>query len=244
VQPAGASGQQPYALRFLSDGRRPWYSYFGSNKIATVDPDTMEVKEFVLPESKTRIRRMGVTSDDMIWYGDWSNGKLVRFNPKDGTFFYNPRPQQIADSTRVNHAEDGSVHYTPRYGAAKDQSGFGVLYPDKDKITTLAPRMLNGAPLADGMSGVGRTAAPAGRCMPGGGMPPYDYASGYRGHAMSNRYSGSRPCLRPRDRCTPPSGKTRFWTPFCASWCASWKWPAQPFPEPASLTGTPSRRSQ
>ena len=45
VQPAGAPGQQPYALRFLSDGRRPWFSYFGSNKIATVDPDTMEVKE-------------------------------------------------------------------------------------------------------------------------------------------------------------------------------------------------------
>ena len=84
VQPAGAPGQQPYALRFLSDGRRPWYSYFGSNKIATVDPDTMEVKEFVLPESKTRIRRMGVTSDDMIWYGDWSNGKLSRFDPKTG----------------------------------------------------------------------------------------------------------------------------------------------------------------
>ena len=38
------------------------------------------------------------------------------------------------------------MHYTSRYGAAKDQSGFGVLYPDKDKITTLAPRMLNGAP--------------------------------------------------------------------------------------------------
>ena len=70
----------------------------------------------------------------------------VRFNPKDGTFLYYPRPQQIADSTRVNHAEDGSVHYTPRYGAAKDQSGFGVLFTDKDKITTLAPRMLNGAP--------------------------------------------------------------------------------------------------
>jgi virginiamycin B lyase len=25
---------------------------------------------------------MGVTSDDMIWFGDWSNGKLTRFNPK------------------------------------------------------------------------------------------------------------------------------------------------------------------
>ena len=57
-----------------------------------------------------------------------------------------PRSSVVADSTRVMHAEDGSVHYTARYGAAKDQSGFGVLFPDKDKIRTLAPRMLNGAP--------------------------------------------------------------------------------------------------
>ena len=39
----------------------------------------------MLPDPKTRIRRMDVTSDDMIWFGDWSNGKLVRFNPKDGS---------------------------------------------------------------------------------------------------------------------------------------------------------------
>ena len=51
----------------------------------------------------------------------------------------------MADSTRVSHAEDGSVRYTPRYGAAKDTSRFGVLYPDKDKIN-LAPLMLTGAP--------------------------------------------------------------------------------------------------
>ncbi|MEA2990572.1 MAG: virginiamycin lyase [Alphaproteobacteria bacterium] len=83
--PVGAAGQQPYALRFLSDGRQPWYSYFGSNKIATIDPDTFALKEFTLPDAKTRIRRMDVTSDDMIWFGDWSNGKLVRFNPRDGS---------------------------------------------------------------------------------------------------------------------------------------------------------------
>jgi hypothetical protein len=69
----------------------------------------------------------------------------VRFNPRTQAFTYYPRPQFVADSTRVSHAEDGSVHYTPRYGAAKDTSGFGVLYPDKDKIN-LAPLMLNGAP--------------------------------------------------------------------------------------------------
>ena len=84
MQPAGSPGQQPYSLRFLSDGVQPWFSYWGTNKIATVDPKTLKVTEYVLPDSKTRIRRMGVTSDDMIWYGDWSNGKLCRFNPKTG----------------------------------------------------------------------------------------------------------------------------------------------------------------
>ncbi len=71
-------------MRFLSDGKQPWFSFWGTNKIATVDPKTFQVTEFVLPDPKTRIRRMGVTSDDMIWYGDWSNGKLSRFNPKTG----------------------------------------------------------------------------------------------------------------------------------------------------------------
>jgi len=27
---------------------------------------------------------MGVTSDDMLWYGDWGTGKLARFEPKTG----------------------------------------------------------------------------------------------------------------------------------------------------------------
>jgi virginiamycin B lyase len=84
VTPAGGPGQQPYALRFLSDGVTPWFSYFGSNKLAKVDPVTMEVKEYVLPDSRTRARRMGVTSDDMIWFGDWSNGRLNRFDPRTG----------------------------------------------------------------------------------------------------------------------------------------------------------------
>jgi len=82
--PNGPPGQQPYALRFLSDGRQPWFSYWGSNKIATIDPDKLELKEYVLPDARSRIRRMGVTSDDMLWYGDWGTGKLARFEPKTG----------------------------------------------------------------------------------------------------------------------------------------------------------------
>jgi virginiamycin B lyase len=82
--PNGPSGQQPYALRFLSDGRQPWFSYWGSNKIATIDPDKLELKEYILPDARTRIRRMGVTSDDMIWFGNWATGKLGRLDPKTG----------------------------------------------------------------------------------------------------------------------------------------------------------------
>jgi virginiamycin B lyase len=82
--PKGPPGQQPYALRFLSDGVTPFFSFFGANKLATFDPVTLEPKEYTLPDPRTRIRRMTVTSDDMIWYGDWATGKLARFEPKTG----------------------------------------------------------------------------------------------------------------------------------------------------------------
>jgi len=36
--------------------------------------------------------------------------------------------------------------YAPRYGAVAGSGGFGVLYPDMDKITTLAPLGLNEGP--------------------------------------------------------------------------------------------------
>jgi virginiamycin B lyase len=39
---------------------------------------------------------MGVTSDDMLWYGNWGTGKLARFNPKTGqvTEWESPSGQQ------------------------------------------------------------------------------------------------------------------------------------------------------
>jgi virginiamycin B lyase len=34
MQPAGSPGQMPYALRFLSDGVQPWFSFWRTNKLA------------------------------------------------------------------------------------------------------------------------------------------------------------------------------------------------------------------
>ena len=127
-----------------------WATAQHPGKIAKLDQKTGRWQMWDIPHRGAQPYEASVDKDGNVWFPDTSQPDRpmanVRFNPKDGRFTFYPRPQFVADSTRVNHAEDGSVHYTARYGAAKDQSGFGVLFPDKDKITTLAPRMLNGAP--------------------------------------------------------------------------------------------------
>ena len=127
-----------------------WATAQHPGKVAKLDQKTGRWQMWDIPHRGAQPYEASVDRDGNIWFPDTSQPDRpmanVRFNPKDGRFTFFPRPQFVADSTRVNHAEDGSVHYTARYGAAKDQSGFGVLFPDKEKITTLAPRMLNGAP--------------------------------------------------------------------------------------------------
>lgn len=72
---------RPYGIVMDTDGRRPWIALFGSNKVATVDPETMELSEFELPRAGTRPRRLQITSDGMLWYGDYAGGVLGRFDP-------------------------------------------------------------------------------------------------------------------------------------------------------------------
>ena len=133
-----------------------WVGIWAAGKrpgmVAKLDPRTGRWTFWDIPHRGAQPYEVSVDKDGNIWFPDKNERRPdhpmenVRLNPRDGTFTFYPRPQFMADSTRVVHAEDGSVHYTARYGSAKDSSAFGVLYPDKDKITTLAPRMLNGPP--------------------------------------------------------------------------------------------------
>jgi virginiamycin B lyase len=72
----------PYGVAVNSKGQ-PWFNLFATNKIATVDPKTMEYKEYALADDRTRARRLALTSDDAIWYGDY-RGYLGRLDPKTG----------------------------------------------------------------------------------------------------------------------------------------------------------------
>jgi len=83
----GRGGQmgssRPYGIEMDSKDR-PWIVLFNTNKIATVDPETFALKTFDLPDPGARPRRIGITSDDMVWYVDYARGYLGRLDPASG----------------------------------------------------------------------------------------------------------------------------------------------------------------
>ena len=81
----------PYGIRINSQGV-PWYVDFRGNRIGSVDPKTMEIKEYPLPNADARPRRLTITSDDVIWYTDFPRGTLGRFDPKTGQVKEWPSP--------------------------------------------------------------------------------------------------------------------------------------------------------
>jgi virginiamycin B lyase len=70
----------------------PFVCDFGTNKIISIDPKTMAIKEFELPNAESRPRRIAITRDDVIWYADYSRGYLGRLDAKTGKVSEWPSP--------------------------------------------------------------------------------------------------------------------------------------------------------
>lgn len=85
VIPVPTERARPYGIRMAPDRETPWIALFGTNKIATVNPETMELTEIELPREEIRPRRLDVTSDGNVWYGDYASGYIGRYNPEDGS---------------------------------------------------------------------------------------------------------------------------------------------------------------
>lgn len=73
----------PYGIRVNTQGRL-FISYNGTNKIASMDPNTMEIREYELPDPASRSRRLVTTSDDMVWFVNSALGRLGRLDPRTG----------------------------------------------------------------------------------------------------------------------------------------------------------------
>lgn len=84
---------RPYGIRLDSNGR-PWVALLGTNALATVDPETLELEIYRTPRAETRPRRIAITSDDAVWYTDYDQGFLGRLEPQTGAFteWKNPSP--------------------------------------------------------------------------------------------------------------------------------------------------------
>lgn len=76
------TGVRPYGIKADSRGRS-WIALLGTNALGMVEPSTMEMTTFELPEGAAP-RRLEVDSSDRIWYVDYARGKLARFDPESG----------------------------------------------------------------------------------------------------------------------------------------------------------------
>jgi virginiamycin B lyase len=65
---------------------------FGANRISRIDPATMAIKEWTLPNPESRPRRIAITSGDIVWYADYSRGYLGRLDTKTGDVKEWPSP--------------------------------------------------------------------------------------------------------------------------------------------------------
>jgi virginiamycin B lyase len=70
----------------------PFFAEFGTNRIGEIDPNTLAIREHVLPNPGTRPRRIAITSDDVLWYSDYARGFLGRYYPKNGAAHEWPSP--------------------------------------------------------------------------------------------------------------------------------------------------------
>ena len=80
VYDASTERSRPYGVIVHDD--QPWFVFFGTNKLATVIDG--ELKEIELPRESTRPRRLAVTDDGMVYYGDYADGYIGQYNPEDG----------------------------------------------------------------------------------------------------------------------------------------------------------------
>lgn len=79
------NGARPYGMDLDSSGR-PWIALLGTNKLATVDPETMELRTVDIPWEGARPRRLAVGSDDRIYFVDYARGRVGIYDPSSESF--------------------------------------------------------------------------------------------------------------------------------------------------------------
>ncbi|MCP5349004.1 MAG: cytochrome C [Pseudomonadales bacterium] len=74
---------RPYGIQVAQDGT-VWIAYNGTNKLGALNPDSMEIRYYEVPDTRTRIRRLSLDSEGMVWFVNSTLGKIGRLDPQTG----------------------------------------------------------------------------------------------------------------------------------------------------------------
>lgn len=105
------SNAHPYGIQINSHGV-PFFCEFFTNKLASIDPRTMAIREYALPEG-VRPRRIAIDSADRIYYTDFERGHLGRLDPKSGkSKLWNSPGGESSNPYGIVITPDGMVWYS------------------------------------------------------------------------------------------------------------------------------------
>src|SRR5439155_22614583 len=76
------ANSHPYGIAINSKGF-PIFCVFATNKMAKIDPQSMEITGYMLPEG-VRPRRMAIDAGDLVYFTDYSDGHLGRLDMASG----------------------------------------------------------------------------------------------------------------------------------------------------------------
>ncbi len=102
---------RPYGIVISSKGV-PVFDLFNTNKIGTIDPSTMDIREYVLPEG-ARPRRIAILPDDTVYYTDYARGYLGRLHLATGKVEEFKSPGGAASQPYgITTTSDGAIWYS------------------------------------------------------------------------------------------------------------------------------------
>jgi streptogramin lyase len=117
-------------------------------KLSKMNTTTGKITEYTIPEQAGNPYDVCPDLEGNIWFPDSPtadrSAMIGKFNTRDQTFTFYPKPQFSADTPKIQVTKDGAIWYAPR--GSEKAPAISVLYPDMDKITSFAAHYVNGSP--------------------------------------------------------------------------------------------------
>lgn len=127
---------RPYGIKMDSKGH-PWVALLGTNALATIHPETLALKTVYLPRREARLRRLAITSEDIIWYTDYSQGYLGRYDPESGEFTEWKTPSEQAGPYAMAADNLGRIWFVETWPQPNLLVGFDPLFKTFFSVTPI-----------------------------------------------------------------------------------------------------------